>query len=125
VKRGVHHPALPWIGVVAAPLAWVCQLIIGYAFQEAGCAPSSGMPVLDVDTEPWIGAISVAATVAAIVGIVAAAVTRRGATSAPATDPRGRIAFMGDVGVVISVIFLAVIVFSAVAVSSLEACHPA
>jgi hypothetical protein len=118
------HPALPWIGVVAAPLAWVFQLIAGYAFQEAGCAPISGMPVLDVDPEPWIGAISIVAIVAALVGMAAAALTLRGATGDPATDPRGRIAFMGDAGIVVSLIFLAVIVLGAVALPSLDACDP-
>ena len=121
---GRVHPALPWVGVVAAPLAWVFQLIAGYAFQEAGCAPISGMPVLDVDTEPWIGAISLVAVVAALVGIAASVVTLRGATADPETDPRGRIAFMGDAGIVVSVIFLAVIVLGAVALPSLDACSP-
>lgn len=118
------HPALPWIGVVAAPLAWVFQLIAGYAFQEAGCAPISGVPVLDVDTEPWIGVVSIVAIVAALVGMAAAALTLRGATVDPATDPRGRIAFMGDAGLVVSLIFLAVIVFGTVALPSLDACDP-
>ena len=121
---GRVHPALPWVGVIAAPLAWVALLIAGYAIQEAGCAPSSGMPVLDIDTSPWIGALSLIAIVAALVGIAAAIVTLRGATARPETDPRGRIAFMGDVGIVVSVIFLAVIVFSGVAVPSLDACRP-
>jgi hypothetical protein len=112
------------VGVVAAPLSWVVLLIAGYAIQEAGCAPSSGMPVLDVDTSPWVAAIGILATVAALVGIAAAVVTFRGATADPEVDPRGRIAFMGDVGIVVSVIFLAVIVFSTVAVPSLDACRP-
>jgi hypothetical protein len=121
---GRVHPALPWIGVVAAPLAWVFQLIAGYAFQEAGCAPISGMPVLDVDTEPWIGAISLVAIVTALVGMAAAGLTLRGAIDDPAADRRGRIAFMGDAGIVLSLIFLAVIVFGAVALPSLDACDP-
>jgi len=45
VSRGVH-PALPWVGVVAAPLSWVVLLIAGLAIQEAGCAPSSGLPIM-------------------------------------------------------------------------------
>ena len=124
MNRGGVHPAPPWVGVVAAPLAWVALLIGGDAIQEAGCAPSSGLPVLDVDTSPWIAALGIVAIVAAVVGIAAAVVTLRGATADPDTDPRGRIAFMGDVGIVVSVIFLAVIVFSAVAVPSLDACRP-
>jgi uncharacterized membrane protein HdeD (DUF308 family) len=118
------HPALPWIGVIAAPLAWVVQLIAGYAFQEAGCAPGSGTPVLDVDTEPWIAAVSAVAIAAAVVGIASSVVTLRGATHDGEADPRGRIAFMGDVGVLVSVIFLAVIVLGAVALPALDACHP-
>ena len=117
------HPALPWVGVVAAPLAWVFQLLVGYAFQEAGCAPISGMPVLDVDTEPWITAVSIVAIVAAVAGLVAAAVPLRGATADAEADPRGRIAFMGDAGLVLSLIFLAVIVLGLVAVPSLDACR--
>jgi TctA family transporter len=122
VTRPVH-PALPWIGVVAAPLAWVVQLIAGYAFQEAGCAPISGMPVVDVDTEWWIAGISLVAVAVALVGIGAAFVTFRAATEHAEADRRGRIAFMGDTGLVVSLIFLAVIVFGAVAVPSLDACH--
>lgn len=117
------HPALPWIGVVAAPLAWVFQLIAGYAFQEAGCAPIGVMPVLDADTEPWIGAISVVAILLALAGGIAAALSLVGARAHEEADPRGRIAFMGDAGLVISFVFLAVIVFGAVAVPSLDACH--
>jgi hypothetical protein len=124
VTRPVH-PALPWIGVSAAPLAWVVQLIAGYGVQEAGCAPVSGMPLLDVDTEPWIAAISAVAIAAAVVGIVASVVTLRAATAHDEADPRGRIAFMGDAGVLVSVIFLAVIVLGAVALPALDACRPA
>ncbi len=116
------HPALPWIGVVAAPLAWVAQLIAAYAVQEAGCAPVSSSPVLDFDTEPWLAGISIAAIVAAVVGLAAALVTLRGATTRDDADPRGRFAFMGDVGIVVSVIFLAVIALGLVAIPSLDAC---
>jgi uncharacterized membrane protein HdeD (DUF308 family) len=123
VTRPVH-PALPWIGVAAAPLAWVVQLIAGYAFQEAGCAPVSGMPVLDVDTEPWIAAVSVVAMAVAAVGIFSSVVTLRAATQDREADPRGRIAFMGDVGLLVSVIFLAVIVLGAIALPALDACEP-
>ena len=118
------HPALPWIGVVAAPLAWVVQLVAGYAFQEAGCAPVSGSPVVDVDTESWIAGISALAVVAALVGIAASLVTLHAATTHDEADPRGRIAFMGDVGVLVSVIFLAVIVLGAIALPALDACQP-
>jgi hypothetical protein len=118
------HTALPWVGVIAAPLAWVVQLIAGYAFQEAGCAPVFGMPVLDVDTEPWIAAVSVVAIVAALVGIVASLFTLQAAVAHGEADPRGRFAFMGDVGLLVSVIFLAVIVLGAVALPALDACEP-
>ena len=47
-----------------------------------------------------------------------------GATRDREADPRGRIAFMGDVGVLVSTIFLAVIVLGAVALPALDACHP-
>lgn len=116
------HSALTWIGVTAAPLAWVFQLIAGYAFQEAGCAPVGAVPVLDGDTAPWIGAISLVATLLALAGVGAAALSLRAARANDAADPRGRIAFMGNAGLVISFIFLAVIVFGAVAVPSLGAC---
>jgi uncharacterized membrane protein HdeD (DUF308 family) len=119
------HPGLAWVGVVAAPLAWVFQLIAAYAFQEAGCAPGSGTPVFDADTEPWIAAVSVVAITAAVVGIAASVVTLRAATKDREADPRGRVAFMGDVGLLVSVIFLAVIVLGTVALPSLDACHPA
>ena len=125
VFRGNSHYV---VNVLAASQLDLCKRFSTYKGDRfegiAHAAGNSGMPVLDVDTSPWIAAIGIVAIVAAIVGIAAAVVTLHGATADPEIDPRGRIAFMGDVGIVVSVIFLAVIVFSAVAVPSLDACNP-
>jgi hypothetical protein len=117
------HEGLLWFGVLAGPAAWVVQLVAGYAFQEAACPPSRAtMPVLDVDTETWIGAISVAAFVVAVLGALAALVSRQAVAAESDADSKGRIAFMADTGLLTSLIFIALIVLGAVALPSLDAC---
>jgi hypothetical protein len=114
-----------WFGVLAAPLAWVVQLVAGYAVQEAGCAPAGMLPVLDADTEPIIAFISVAALAVAVAGGAASLVAWRTALADGGTDPRGRIAFMACAGLLASVIFVAAIALGGVALLFLDACHPA
>jgi hypothetical protein len=114
-----------WFGVLAAPLAWVAQLVTGYAVQEAGCAPAGMLPVLDADTEPVIAVISVAALAVAIAGAAASFVSWRSALADGGTDPRGRVAFMAGAGLLASVILATVIALGGVAFLFLDACRPA
>lgn len=116
--------SLVWFGLLAAPTAWVAQLVAGYTVEEAAC---SEMPVLGSDPDAWLAVVSVAALVVAVLGGAAALVSWLAATAAnreEAVDPRGgRIAFMAGIGVLGSLVFLAVIALGAAALLSLDACQ--
>lgn len=115
---------LLWFGVLAAPFAWVAQLVSGYGLEEASCPTGAGVsPVLDADAEPAIGAITVVAVVVALAGALAALLSRRAAAHGDA-DPRGRAGFVAGAGLLSSLIFLAVIVLGGVALLTFDSCHP-
>jgi hypothetical protein len=119
------RPGLLWFGVLAAPLAWVVQLVAGYGLEEAACASDlSSSPVLDVDSEPAIAVVSAVALAVAAAGGLAALAGLLSVRSDPGADPRGRLAFMGVFGLLASGVFLAVIALGAVALLSLDVCAP-
>jgi hypothetical protein len=117
-RRRSRASALAWFSVLAPPLAWAAQLVIGYAFQEAGC----GRP----DADLWgaglgglTSAVIVACGVVAGLGAVAGVVAWRGSRGA---DPLGRIEFLAIAGVASGFIFLLAIVLSGVALIPLDPC---
>jgi hypothetical protein len=119
------HPALLWFGVLAAPLAWVAQLLVSYAVEEAACTTGAGAePVLGSGDGPILAAVSVVALAVALAGIVAAALSWRFAAADPGGDPRGRVAFLAGFGLLAGVVFVAVIALGAAALLPLDTCEP-
>jgi hypothetical protein len=116
---------LLWFGLLAAPFAWAVQLVAGYATEEAACTTGAGTePVWDVGAGSVMGGISIAAILVAVLGGIAALVSLLLLSGdGRDDDPRGRAAFMAGAGVLASLVFLAAIVLSTVAVASLDACH--
>jgi hypothetical protein len=118
-SRPARASALAWFAVLAPGLAWATQLVVGYAFQEAGC----GRP----DADLWgagldgLTAIVVVAcgTVAALGGLAGLIALR---ASAGGGDPLGRVRFMAVAGVAASCIFLLAIVLTGIALLPLDAC---
>ena len=109
-----------WFGVLAPPLAWAAQLLIGYTFQEAGC----GRP----DASLWgaglgglTGVVVVVCGAFAIAGGVASLSASRGTRS---PDSSGVVAFLAVWGIAGSFIFLLAIVLTGVALFPLDACSP-
>lgn len=110
--------ALAWFSVLAPPLAWATQLVIGYSFQEAGC----GRP----DADLWgagLGGLTaivvIAAAAVAVLGGLAGLAALRVSTNG---DPLGRIRFMAIAGIASACVFLLAIVLSGIALVSLDAC---
>jgi hypothetical protein len=112
--------ALAWFSVLAPPLAWAAQLVVGYSFQQAGC----GRP----DADLWgLGLNGLTGSVVVVFGAVAVLGGLAGmvALHASATgDPLGRIGFMAVAGIVSACIFLLAIVLSGIALLPLDACDP-
>ena len=117
--------SLLWFGLLAAPLAWAVQLVAGYATEEAACSTGGGIePAWVVGAGSVLGGISIAAILVARLGGIAAILSLVLVSGdGHDDDPRGRAAFMAGAGVLASLIFLAAIVLSTVAVASLDACH--
>jgi uncharacterized BrkB/YihY/UPF0761 family membrane protein len=111
---------LLWLGVLAPPLAWAALLVVGYAAEEADCSRGSGSFDGSHPVAVWT---SVGAGVVALLSLLAATWLWR-ATRDRWPDARGRIPFMATLGVLTGLIFLALIVLTAVGVTHFDPCRP-
>jgi hypothetical protein len=116
----VQRSFLLWLGVFAPPLAWTAQLVVGYGVEEADCSAGSGSFDAAHLVTVWT---SVAAGVVTVVSLLAAAWLWR-ETRERSPDDRGRIPFLAGVGVLNGLLFLALIVMTAVGVTHFESCRP-
>ena len=109
---------LLWTGVVAAPLAWLAQLFVGYEAVEGGCAPGGG------SGEVFGAAADSAAVVVTVVAcIVALAGTAAAATTWSARDGQPEYArFLGFAGVLGSVVLLVTILLAGAGILALDPC---
>lgn len=111
---------LLWLGVLGPPAAWAAQLVVGYGAEEADCSSGSGSFDGSHPVAVWL---SVGAGVVALVSLLAAAWLWR-ETRTRRLDERGRVAFMATAGVLGGLLFLALIVFTAVGVTHFDPCRP-
>lgn len=109
-----------WLGVAAPPAAWATQLVVGYGAEEADC--SSGTRLFD-GAHPVAVWTSVAAGVVTVLALLAATWLWR-LTHERWPDTHGRIPFMATLGVLSGLIFLALIVVTAVGVTHFDPCRP-
>jgi cytochrome bd-type quinol oxidase subunit 2 len=111
---------LAWFGVLAPPLAFATQLVVGYGLQEAGC----GRPDSDLWGAGLDGLTAVVIVVCAVItlaGGIASVVAWRAADRG---DARGTLRFMATAGVASSFTFLIAIVLSGIAFFPLSSCNP-
>jgi hypothetical protein len=107
---------LLWVGILAAPLAWLGQLAVGYGVIEDGCSPDGGSgEVFGVGAGSTAVVLSVGAVALALVGVAAAFRTWRTASASGA-------GFLGFAGVVGGLILLATIVLAGAGVLTLDPC---
>jgi hypothetical protein len=113
--------AIQWYAIAAPPLAWATQLVIGYGYAEAACG--TGGVSGGIGLHPW------QAILAAVVGVVAAgawagAIALHAATGrGEVDDPLGRVRFMSTIGIVIGLIFLTLIGFTAAGTLAVHGCR--
>jgi hypothetical protein len=107
-----------WLGLLAAPVAWTAQLVLGYGAEEADCAAGSGG--WDFSSHTVNAILFAVAGAAALAGLGAAVWGLRAAEH----DTRGRIAFMAFGGALVSSLFVALVVMTGIGVLSLEPCTP-
>jgi hypothetical protein len=121
VRSGTE--ALQWFGLLAAPIAWTVQLVLGYGTTVAACSVAGDRWGVSVAT--WEIALTAAAAAVAVAGQAAALVawsrTRDGGEAA--TPPAGRIHFFADASLLSNTIFLAVILLGGIAAAHLVPCR--
>jgi protein-S-isoprenylcysteine O-methyltransferase Ste14 len=110
-----------WIGLLAAPAAWFVQFTVGQWLSAVTCTPSGrGLPV-----HGWALPATVVAALVALLGGLSAFATFRATRELDqdADPPRGRIRFLGIVGMVTSPLFLFVILMGGLGALSLSTCR--
>jgi hypothetical protein len=113
--------AIQWCAITAPPLAWTVQLVVGYGFTEAACG--SGGVSGGIGLHPWQGILAAAVGVVAA-GAWAGAILLHAATGrGEVDDPLGRVRFMSTIGIVIGLIFLTLIVFTAAGELAITGCR--
>jgi hypothetical protein len=112
------HRLLLGVAVLAAPLAWVAQLVLAYSFEESACAPGDGDDVWGIGVHALHIALGAAALAVAVAGLGAALALGR--ARALETDDRGFLASFALVG---AVLFAFTIVLTGVGTTVLGTCH--
>jgi hypothetical protein len=120
MNQGARTRLLVWFGLLGAPLAWTLELVVGYGWEEAACAPA-GMRWNIGSTWAHISIFAATAAIAVAALFSAAAGWRTARRSA---DARGRIEFLAAGGVFVSALFLAAVVMTGGGVVALEPCAP-
>jgi hypothetical protein len=108
--------SLLWLGIVAAPLAWLAQLLLGYEADDGGCAAGGGSgEVFGLGTDSAALVVTMGALALALLGTAAAIATWR-------RSELGYARFLGFTGFLGSAILIAAIVLSGVGVVALDPC---
>jgi hypothetical protein len=109
---------LLWIGVLGAPIAWAAQLVVGYGAEEADCSRGGGS--FD-SSQPLNVGVSIGAGVVGVASLlVAFGLWRR--TRERDVDGRGRVTFMAVTGILVSLLFLALIAVTAIGTTHFDPC---
>jgi hypothetical protein len=113
--------AMQWYAIAAPPLAWTVQLVIGYGYAEAACG--AGRVSGGIGLDPWQAILSAAVGVVAAAGWAGAIVLHAATGRGDVDDPLGRVRFMSTVGIVIGLIFLTLIGFTAAGTLAVHGCR--
>jgi hypothetical protein len=117
-RPSLRLTALMWIGVTAAPVAVVVELVSGVMFTDGGCSTAGrGLAITT-----WTLAVGIACGLVALGGVLAALATVRATRDAGEAPPLGRVHFLGVVGIVVSLLPLAIIVMTTIGTVALPEC---
>jgi heme/copper-type cytochrome/quinol oxidase subunit 2 len=114
-----------WIGLFAAPIAWVGTHGLGWGVSEANCEPVDRQWGIAFHTWEW--AMLAFAVVLTITGIVASVLTYLQVKGTDNDDapPSGRIWMLSISGMVLSPLLLMLILLTHVGALLLSHCHQA
>lgn len=109
------------LAVLGAPLAWIAQLVLGYAFEQTACSPGDGHAVWGIDVRALhvvVGAGALGLAAAALVAALGIEASDR-SFSLDLVDRR----FLVSFAVVGSLVFAFAIVLTGVGSTVLTTCH--
>jgi hypothetical protein len=115
---------LQWFGLLAAPLAWTAQLLVGLAVAGARCTPAGAR--WGISVEAWEIALGAAAGTVAVCAELSAVALYRELRDVEddAPGPRGRLHFFSVASLAGNVLFLALITLTAVGAAAHTGCQP-
>lgn len=112
-----------WFAIVAGPVAWALQLLVGWWIEAWSCTPTS-VQTWSPDTGRWlqfgVGLVCLAVTLAALAAGIAA--WRRSANTGTLTRTTARPDFMAATAVLVSGVFALAIAWSGLAALMLPTC---
>jgi hypothetical protein len=109
-----------WYGVLGAPSAWVLQHLAGFGLAETACSVG-GLPGLSLDA--WTTVITAICLAVAAGGGIASVAAFRATRDKGDAPPAGRVHFLAILGMAITPLFMAIMVFSGVGVDVLAECR--
>jgi hypothetical protein len=106
---------LQWFGLLAAPLAWTVQLVLGFGVTQAACSTVRTRWGVSVDT--WETSLMVASALIVVLAEVCAVTLYRATIDVPydGPPPVGRRHFFVAASSLGNVLFLAIILMSGIA----------
>ena len=125
MSRARNTELLLWFGLLAAPLAWTTQLVVGYGATIATCTGTAASRSFPLAT--WEVAVTAVAATVALVGQVAALLVFRSTRGRHETDPPpdGRVRFLVLAALLSNTLFLVVILLGGITAAGLEPCRQA
>jgi len=114
---------LQWFGLLAAPLAWCVQLVLGFGVAQASC--SAGSARWGIDAETWELSLMAAALVVVLLAEACAVALYLATRDVPydGAPPDGRRGFFVTAASLGNVLFLAAILMSGLAAAHHAPCH--
>jgi hypothetical protein len=113
--------AIQWYALLGPPLAWTVQLVLGYGFALAACG--AGGVSGGIGLHPWQGFLSAAAALVAAAAWACAIALHSATGRGEVEDSLGRVRFMSTIGIVVGLIFLTLIGFTAAGTLAVHGCR--
>ncbi len=117
-RPSLRLSTLMWLGVTAAPIAVAVEMVSGVIFTDAGCSPAGR----GVAITTWTAIIGGVCALIALGGLLSAFATVRATRDCGEAPPFGRVHFLGVIGLVVSLLPLAIIVMSTIGTIVLPEC---
>ncbi|CAN5504807.1 hypothetical protein BH18ACT16_BH18ACT16_00830 [soil metagenome] len=116
---------LLWFGVLAGPVAWSLQILVGYNLEEIACNPGSQTQQLaGAEIEPVAVWLTLATGALALAGVLVSFNCWRRVRAAHDSTPGGRAEWMAWAGIVTSGLFSFWILLALFAPGFLAVCDP-